>query len=209
MKYSFLAAFVLGFAGLLLAAGAYPWVQHPRLASQTEVVPNGGRAERFVIRLPADRIGGHGAGAGAAGPVGRPMLGPELSIEEFKVRNAAGRVIGVAARHATATPDGRSVSWVVSIPSRGTLMLADASASADSLEAALASAGYAEGTAWEGDLAVATVTPEADAPQFSSGTAEFAGLEVGFSESWAVTGVDERGALRGTLELATISRRGS
>lgn len=209
MKLTFLIALLLGFAGVLAAAGGYPWVQHPRLASQTEVVPNGGRAERFLIRLPADRIGGFEGRSDGGALVPRPGLAAGVSIEQFKVRNADGRVIGVAARHAGDTGDGTATAWVVSIPSRGTLMLAAETAAAP-LEDALGSAGYAAGSSWEGEVSVDTIAPGGDAtPQFSAGTAEFADLEVGFSESWLVTGADANGVLRGTIELATISRRGS
>lgn len=208
MKYTFLTGLLVGFGGLLLAAGAYPWVQHPRLPSVAEVVPNGGRAEQFVIRLPADRIGGFGADAAGGALAARPAPGGRLSIEQFKVRNSQGRVIGVAARHAAVTDDTRGVAWIVSIPSRGALMLADPSA-AVGLEAALADLGYVPGSAWEGNLRLETIPSTGEAPQLSAGTAEFAGLEIGFSEFWTVTGVAADGVLRGTIELATISRRGS
>lgn len=209
MKYSFLTGLVLGFVGLLAAAAGYPWVQHERLPSQTEVVPNGGRAEQFLIRLPADRIGGFAAGEDAAGPTPRPELGAALSIEQFKVRNADGRVIGVAARHGSASPDGRAVAWLISIPGRGTLMLADSVSSGDTLERALERAGYSEGSAWEGELTLDTVARSTEgSAQFSAGSEEFAGLETGFSESWTVTGVDANGVLRGTIGLDTVGRRG-
>lgn len=208
MKYSFLIGLALGFLGLLGAAGAYPWVQHPRLASRTAVVPNGGRAERFVIRLPADRIEGFAAAADGAVAVARPGLVERLSIEQFKIRDVDGRVIGIAARHRLATPEGATIAWTVSIPSRGTLMLAGAALPEVLLEGALARDGYVEGTAWEGDLELETVALDAGAAtQRSRGTGEFTGLDVGFSESWSVTGVDADGALRGTIELETVGRR--
>lgn len=208
MKLAFLTGLLLGFVGLLVAAGGYPLVQHPRVASQTQVVPNGGRAERFLIRLPADRIGGF-EGADGGAPVARPGLAAGVSIEQFKIRDVDGRVIGVAARHAADTDAGRGTAWVVSIPSRGTFMLGAEGVPQAPLEQALQSAGYVAGAAWEGNVQVDTVPSAAGAAQFSAGTAEFADLEIAFSESWTVTGVGADGALRGTVELATIGRRGT
>ena len=56
MRRFVIIGLLLGFAGTLAAAHLVPWVDPVRLPSQTTVVANGGRAERFVIRLPADRI---------------------------------------------------------------------------------------------------------------------------------------------------------
>ncbi len=211
MKYSFLIGLVLGFVGLLGAAGGYPWVQHARVASRTEVVPNGGRAEHFTIRLPADRIGGFSVSGGEGPrPASREGLAAQLSVEQFKLRDVNGRVIGLAARHRMDSADGSDIAWLVSIPSRGALMLADSADSADTLTRALARSDYVEGAAWQGDASFGTVTAgDGGTAGFSAGTAEFADLEIGFSEQWSVTGVDARGTLRGTIELSTVSRHGS
>ena len=64
MRALFLLAIALGFGGTLAAAHWVPWISHPRLPSQTTVVANGGRAEQFLIRLPADRIAATDAKAG-------------------------------------------------------------------------------------------------------------------------------------------------
>ena len=56
MKIVFLFGLLVGFGGTLCGAYFTPWLKHTRLPSQTSVVANGGRAEQFLIRLPADRI---------------------------------------------------------------------------------------------------------------------------------------------------------
>jgi len=63
MKATFFLALFLGFVGVLAAGHFVPWGAHVRLPSQTHVIANGGRAEQFVIRLPADRIDAAGAKA--------------------------------------------------------------------------------------------------------------------------------------------------
>ncbi len=74
MKATFFLALLLGFAGVLAAGHFVPWGAHVRLPSQTRVVANGGRAEQFLIRLPADRI--DAAGAKAAGSAPRRRRAP-------------------------------------------------------------------------------------------------------------------------------------
>src|SRR6516164_7015137 len=104
MKITFLSSIFLGFVGVLTAGHFVPWGAHVRLPSQTRVVANGGRAEQFVIRLPADRIDVAGAktsGLRAATAAGASTLAPQLAaepllIEHFKIRDAAGNVIGLA-----------------------------------------------------------------------------------------------------------------
>ena len=56
MKLVFILALLIGFAGTLAGAHFAPGLKHARLPSNTTVVANGGRAEKFMIRLPADRI---------------------------------------------------------------------------------------------------------------------------------------------------------
>src|SRR5690606_11334562 len=134
----------------LAAARFFPWVEPLRLPSQTSVVANGGRAERFVVRLPADRIMSHGAeDAGlraAVYPDGAVLpesllVAPTL-VEHFKVRDVEGSVIGVAARHWTTSGDASHGAWVIVIPGRGGLLLAAADAPPRSVDEALRRAGY-------------------------------------------------------------------
>lgn len=217
MKAAFLTAIFLGFAGVLAAAHFVPWMTHDRLPSQTTVVANGGRAEQFVIRLPVDRLAATGAaelGMRAASLPGAKPLPAELAsqpllVEHFKVRDAAGNVIGVAARHWSGSGRGAGTAWSVLIPSRGSLLLTAPGEARGALDAALAKAGYAAGSAWNGTVAAELASNGDDGGVVASGSAEFDGLEGSYSEVWTVTGVSELGELRGTIELNTVTRRGS
>jgi hypothetical protein len=215
MKAAFLTAILFGFGGVLAAAHYVPWMSHDRLPSQTTVVANGGRAEQFVIRLPVDRLAATGAadaGMRAAPlPDGKPLpadlAGQPMLIEHFKVRDASGNVIGVAARHWSSSGREAGTAWSLLIPSRGSLLLTAPGEGKAALDAALAKAGYSAGKAWNGSVAV-TLGRDDDGV-IASGSAEFDGLEGSYSEVWTVTGVSELGELRGTVELNTVTRRGS
>lgn len=215
MKIAFLFGLVAGFAGLLAGAHFYPWVDPVRLPSETSVVSNGGRAERFVIRLPADRlVAGGNAGLGlraAAFPKGVEL--PEgaanepVLIEQFKLRDRSGDVVGIAARHWTRTEEGPAVAWLLLLPSRGALMLAAPGEAAGAVDAALDAAGRRAGTGWSGEVEV--VAAEGDDARIVHGSEEFAGLGGHYEESWTVTGVGADGQLHGTITLDTITYRGS
>lgn len=205
MKALFWLGLVLGLAGGIGAGGWYPWVHHDRPPSRTEVVPNGGRAERFLIHLPADRI----APARELGAEPEPGTALVL-VEQFKLRDAEGEIVGLAARHLSPLDaGGAGVAWLVTIPGRGTLMLADSAGSPARVDAALAAQGHTRGAAWEGNATVEVLGRGAGNGQFSAGTDEFAGLGVSFTEIWSLTGADADGRLRGTIELATVGRRGT
>src|SRR4051812_17606724 len=147
MKITFFLAILFGFVGVLAAGHFVPWGAHVRLPSQTHVIANGGRAEQFLIRLPADRIDvagaqkaglraapapgaagarggvGRAAGPGGAGPPPPQLTAEPLLVEHFKIRDAAGNVIGLAARHWSADVHSSGPAWSVMIPSRGALLL--------------------------------------------------------------------------------------
>jgi hypothetical protein len=215
MKTAILLGFVLGFGGVLAGSHFLPWVAHARLPSQTSVVANGGRAEQFLIRLPVDRIGSAGATAGIRGsPMFANMALPEniakepLLIEHFKVRDSVGNVIGLAARHWSAGPDGDAGSaWVLMIPSRGALMLAAPGEPRGALDAALQKGGY-KGASWDGDVRIDLAGAEGRG-SIINGSAEFEGLDGEYSERWNVSGVSDTGELRGTIELNTVTFRGA
>jgi hypothetical protein len=214
MKIAFWLGIVLGLGGVLAGSHFYPWVAHARLPSQTTVVANGGRAERFLIRLPADRLGSSGGpGTGLRGSptvatmsLPEPLAGGALLIEHFKLRDGGGNVIGLAARHWNVGPEGPSTAWSLLIPSRGALLLAAAGEAPAALDAALQRSGFDSRSAWEGSVRV-ELAPS-DAARILAGTAEFDGLTGRYSETWNVTGVDEIGELRGTIELDTVTYRG-
>jgi hypothetical protein len=216
MKAAFWLGLILGFAGLLAAAHFVPWVTHTRLPSQTSVVANGGRGEQFLIRLPVDRIDAAGGSAtGLRAPavaMAKAALPDELAarpllVEHFKVRDSAGNVIGLAARHWSVTDDRAETAWSLLIPSRGALLLTAPGEAAGTLDGALRRAGHAPGREWTGTLRVTLGDEQQGA--VAAGSEEFDGLEGRYSEVWNVTGVGETGELRGTIELNTVTFRGS
>jgi hypothetical protein len=200
----------LGFGGTLAAAHWVPWISHQRLPSQTTVVPNGGRAEQFLIRLPADRIaatdgmagGLRSAGAESAMALPAKFVAESLLVEHFKVRDSTGQVVGIAARHWASGDHGMMATWSVLVPARGSLVLRAPGEKSGALDTALQRAGYTSGGAWEGTLEVAL----AAGGVVAGGTGDFAGLGGSYTETWKVTGVDASGAMRGTIELYTVTR---
>lgn len=213
MKLVFLLATLGGFGGTLAGAHFVPWLAHARLPSHTSVVANGGRAEQFLIRLPADRIAatdGEAGGLRRAGSVGAMVLPAQfvaepLVVEHFKVRDAAGSVVGVAARHWSTTGAGPTTTWSLLIPSRGALVLSAPGEKAGALETALRSGGYSAGKAWDGQVAVPMTS--SDAGVVASGSGEFEGLAGSYTEAWTVAAVDADGRLSGTIELNTVTSR--
>ncbi|HEU4616997.1 MAG TPA: hypothetical protein VFV10_03110 [Gammaproteobacteria bacterium] len=217
MKALFLLGLLAGFAGVLAGAHFFPWGQAPRLPSATSVVANGGRAERFVIRLPADRLAAEGSSTlglrAVVHPAGAslPPLGEgqqPVLLEQFKVRDVNGAVIGVAARHWTRTPAGPAAAWLLLLPGRGALMLTAASGEGPAaVDSALAAAGRKPKQAWSGEVDV--VTADGDGAKVLSGSEEFDGLTGRYTETWAVTGVGADDELQGTVTLDTVTYRGS
>ena len=217
MKTTFFLAIFVGLVGVLAAGHFVPWGAHVRLASQTRVVANGGRAEQFVIRLPADRIDVAGAktsGVRAAATAGASALPPQLAaepllVEHFKVRDAAGNVIGLAARHWSADAHASGTAWSLMIPSRGALLLTAPAEPRAALDTALRTAGYNPGSAWNGDVKVAFAPEGTDTAIVAAGSDEFAGLAGKYSETWTITGVTDGGELHGTIEIDTVTRHGT
>jgi hypothetical protein len=214
MKIVLVLATLIGFGGTLAAAHFVPWLQHARLPSHTSVVANGGRSEQFLIRLPADRIAatdGSTGGLRATGAEGAMMLPAKfvaepLLVEHFKVRDAAGSVIGVAARHWGATRAGAATTWSLLIPSRGAVILNAGGEERGALETALRSSGYSAGNPWDGQVAVPMI-PSGELGSVVAGSGEFEGLIGNYTESWTVAAVDEDGRMSGTIELTTITSR--
>jgi hypothetical protein len=210
MRTLFLAGIVLGFGGMLAAAHWVPWISHQRLPSQTTVVANGGRAEQFLIRLPADRIAATDAKAGglrstaASGAMVLPakFISEPLLVEHYKIRDATGQVVGIAARHWASGDHGLTATWSLVVPARGALVLRAPGEKGAAVDTALQRAGYTPGAAWEGSVEVALSPGGAVA----GGTGDFAGLRGTYTETWKVTGVEAGGAMRGTIELYTVTR---
>lgn len=212
LKVTFISGIFFGLAAVVSGAGLYPWIDHERLESRTQVVPNGGRSEVFFIRLPVDRIASLGTGRFGLGAEAFPArlalpesLGTEpLKIDHFKVRDAAGNVIGVASRHAVDLPGSAAVTWSLSFPSRGALWLVGRFDPA-ALDAAVAAVGYEPGEAWAGELDLIVADPQSPTGEVRGGTSEFSALTGSFTERWHVTGVGDAGELRGTIELGTTT----
>ena len=215
MKSSLIAGLVVGLGAVLALAGYYPWVDHPRLASKTQVMPNGGRSESFIIRLPADLIAVHGgldAGIRATPfPNGvaeaeDPFQGRILA-EHFKIRDSVGDVIGVASRHVVNTDQGVVSAWSVTLPSRGSLWLSGPG-NPGLVQRALTDAGYRAGSEYSGDLRL-LFEDEAGSNRSGvlvDGNGEFRALSGEYQESWQVSGITEHGYLRGTIRLDTVTR---
>jgi len=215
MKASLLAGILLGFVAAIGAARFFPWVDHPRSASLTTVLHNGGRVEEFVIRFPVDRITSAGSAEMGLRAIGYPQgveLPAELAeepvlVEHFKLRDRDGEVIGVAARHSSVAHEEASSAWALTIPSRGTMRLVGA-AEPRALDRELAAAGRADGQPWSGDLELSIGSPGADSGLVAGGSHEFEGLIGTYSEDWLISGVSQAGELRGTIMLHTTSEFG-
>jgi hypothetical protein len=212
MKTLLLVAFVCGFGGTLAAAHFAPWLQHTRLPSHTSVVANGGRAEQFVIRLPADRIAatdGEAGGLRANGLAGRMALPAQfvadpLLVEHFKVRDAAGSVVGVAARHWHGAGAAATTTWSILIPSRGALVLSAFGEPRGAVESALRANGYSPGKPWSGRISVPMIA-QGQLGAVTTGTGEFEGLSGNYTEAWTVAAVDEDGRVSGTVQIDTVT----
>lgn len=194
MKRLLQLGLLLGFAGTLAAAHFLPWVEYERYRSEISTVANGGRVEEFVVRLPADRIGD------PVDAAAEPDAGA-LKLEHFKLRDAAGNVIGLAARHELTEGADTQIAWLLTIPSRGSIALA-ASASGNPLATALAAGNLAAGESLAAELAV-QFAPAAESVLTSG---EFADIDFELVETWVVTGLDDDGRLLGTLRLKTTGR---
>jgi hypothetical protein len=212
MKTLFLLALVCGFGGTLAGAHYLPLLEHARLPSHTSVVANGGRSEQFLIRLPADRIAatdGEAGGLRSTGVEGAMLLPAQfvaepLLVEHFKVRDAAGNVVGVAARHWHGSGAAATTTWAILLPSRGALVLNAFGESRGAIESALRANGYSAGKAWDGQITVPMMA-QGQLGVVAAGSGEFEGLTGSYSEAWTVAAIDEDGRLSGTVEIDTVT----
>jgi hypothetical protein len=212
LKVTFIGGLILGFAATLSAAGFYPWVDHLRVESRTQVLPNGGRQENFFIRLPVDQIATVGSAGLAPGAASYPadlelpegLTDAPIRVDHFKVRDAMGEVVGVGSRHRTGLADGAAAVWSISLPSRGAVQLVGRMG-LDQVSPALARAGYVAGTAWDGTVEVSLGDGNTRTGILVGGSGEFTPLTGTYLERWQITGVDAGGRLQGTIELSTTS----
>src|SRR5690606_18704 len=129
-----------------------------------------------------------------------------MLAEHFKVRDADGQVIGIAARHWTDAQGAPSAAWALLIPSRGALFFSGAGEQSGRLDAALERAGHRPGTAWSGELNVA-LADDGSPGRIVGGSEEFERFGGTYLETWKITGVSPTGELRGTVELDTVTAR--
>jgi len=196
MKRLLQLGFVLGLVGTFAMAYFFPWFEYERYLSRTSVVANGGRVEQFVVNLPADRIASTIEPNGAAS-------GQRLS--HFKLRDAEGNVIGLAAKHELTIDGARETAWLLTIPSRGTIALAGWSPMLQSVESVVADRGLRPGQSVDPGLSIDLGAPAKSVVT----TGEFDGISFELVETWQVTGLDEEGRIRGTLRLDTIGTQSS
>ena len=179
----------------LLAARLYPLHDVKRLQTDAAVLANGGREEVFQIRLPDDRLGSPRAAAVAPFPQQAfAREGTENILAElFRVRNSAGRVVGLASRMSGNVAINKlrareNVDWMLMIPGRGALLMSTQGMSAN------------RGKSYPFDY---LGLDPARSGKLLEGTWEFAGLTGFFLEETEVKGVDESGQTVGLLKLIT------
>lgn len=129
VRSTFIFGIVAGVASAVALAWFAPFVHQERVRSQTQVQTNGGRLERFEIRMATDILTSvPGADNADDGPLPAtadwyPELAPfsgQASV--YRVRNESGVVIGMASR-IRGVQASDDVEWVINLPARGTLAL--------------------------------------------------------------------------------------
>jgi hypothetical protein len=229
MKRLFIIAFVVGLLAVVLAATLWPLPQHLRYRSITSVPADGGRQEEFVIHWPEDRIARPGENASslpAAAAVGAAVLedsaGRRVSAELFRLRDTEDNVIGVAGRlagtgGAIADPGRSATNWLLVIPGRGALFLAQSDVQDTTVREGIAAEGTlalppAQAAAFWTDrprIRITAPAPAGDGPATTGkvlrGTSEFAGLRGSFIETWDLEEVNADGSTRGRILLSTIT----
>jgi hypothetical protein len=196
MKRLLQVGFVLGLTGTLVAAYFAPWFQYQRYPSATSVLINGGRVEQFLVQLPVDRIGPPIAAKGS----GESAAAAPAQLEHFKLRDTSGNVIGVAARHVVPRADGAETSWLLAIPSRGTVTLAGGASGESTIDAEIAARGLTAGQSVDPAISIDL----GGTAKSVAATGEFAGIEFQLVETWVVSGLDDNGHVRGVLHLNTV-----
>jgi len=121
---TFSTGVILGAVLAGTAAWFLPLHDIHRAPSQVVVLPNGGNAENFRIRLPEDRV--VGAGNGVIEPAGvrwpASAMPADAQLELFKLRDVSDEVVGLASRISVTDSDGRqAIEWVLNLPARGSL----------------------------------------------------------------------------------------
>jgi hypothetical protein len=232
MKRLFFVTFITGLLMVALATAVWPLPRHQRFRSLTAVPPDGGRQEDFIIHWPEDRIARPGESSAelpAAAVVGATVLedsaGRRVSAELFRLRDSEDNVIGVATRvagtgGAIADPGRSSSNWLLVIPSRGALFLAqtdaqDTTAREQSTASGIVAIAPGATAGFWTDRSPFRVTATSPAMDGSTttgrvlrGTNEFTDLDGTFSEVWKLDEASAAGATRGSIVLSTLTVAG-
>ena len=159
MRLVIILGFLAGLASVAGLAFTAPFLAQERVHAETRVQNNGGRFERFEIRLPDDRLNVLPAADSAvelwpSSTNWYADLAPfNQSASVFRVRNENGEVIGTGVRVRGVNRDS-DVEWVLHVPARGTLVLQGESAEVAELgDIALGTGEFSElGGTWEARL---------------------------------------------------------
>lgn len=215
--------FVLGLVVIAAAAALWPLPTEPRTRSLISVQPDGGRQEDFLIRWPEDRVRLTDGIPTDLPPLAVPGVqvlentaGQRASAEVFRLRDAEDNVIGVAARlagtgSAVADPGRATSNWLLVIPSRGAVMLAQSDAFDSTARPAAGPDGVyltapSQSTAFwgAGPRIVTTVTAPRNTGRILGGTEEFDGLAGSYTEAWELDESAADGSTRGRILLSTF-----
>ena len=233
MKRLFVITFLAGLFVVALTTTFWPLPTHVRYRSLITVLPDGGRQEDFIIRWPEDRIrlpSEDRTSLPATASIGVAVLedsaGRRTSAELFRLRDTDDNVIGVASRlagtgGAIADPGRSASNWLLVIPSRGALFLAQTDVLDTTVRGEITAAGAvavapAQTAAFWADRQRLRVTATAPATTGAAttgkvlrGTSEFAGLEGSFTETWDLEEVNADGSTRGRIQLSTFTAAGT
>jgi hypothetical protein len=126
--------------------------------------------------------------------------GSQTRLNHFKLRDAEGNVIGLAAKHELTVGDTQETAWLLTIPSRGSIALAASAPRAESIESVVSTLGISNGQNADSAHSIDIGT----AAKSVATTGEFEGIDFELLETWVVTGLDNDGKIRGTLHLNTV-----
>lgn len=132
VRLTILLGFLAGLAGSLAFAYAAPFLEQQRVRGITEVVPNGGRLERFEIHLDDDILMQAPGSESTAETIPANAdwfseLAPFAGLAAvYRLRNERAEVVGIASR-VRAISSEEQVEWLLYFPARGMIALDGAS----------------------------------------------------------------------------------
>ena len=125
MRALIIIGFLAGIGSVAAVAYTTPFLEQQRIHSETRVVPNGGRLEKFEIRVEQDLL------SNTPGLLSESTLFPASAnwfperapfggdVQVFRLRNVNNQVVGTGIRHREAD----LIEWVLHLPARGTMVL--------------------------------------------------------------------------------------